>query len=86
LEETDPVGVVGRLNCGERFQPDGLDVRREFFFGDLGHGDKSSAVFENAIQQWRLRGKWSLDDALASVGDGEKEENAGILRFLGLMD
>ncbi len=55
LQQADAVGKVGGLNGGESFEPKGLEVRREFFFGDLGHGDESSAVFENATSSDGVR-------------------------------
>jgi hypothetical protein len=40
--------------------------------------------WEVARRRW-LGGKWSFNDGLASMGDAENKENAGIPRFLGLM-
>ena len=38
LEERDGVIKIGGLNGGESLEPQGFEVRWEFFFGDLGHG------------------------------------------------
>ena len=45
LQQGDGVVEVGGLNGGESFEPQGFEVRREFFFGDLGHGGETWCGF-----------------------------------------
>ena len=48
LKQADAVGKVGGLNGAECLEPQRLEVSGQFFFGDLGHGDKMSAVFRES--------------------------------------
>jgi hypothetical protein len=70
-QQLDGIAMVVRLDRAKGFEPQGPHVRRQFCFGNLGHGAKLSGFSERAgILRLPARQNESRIAALASTGIG----------------
>ena len=66
LQQAHGIGQIVGLNGAEGFEPKGLEVVREFFFGDLRHGlGTGMRSYGKGVMAERLA--WRVSAALASV-------------------